>query len=135
MASLWYDASANATLNTMAARLNGGTIKIYTGSQPAVNVGVTGTLLATLTFSATAFANASASGGVSTAAANSITSGVAGNTGTAGYCAFVDSSSAVVFTGTVSLTSGNLVLNSLTISSGVTVSCSAYSLTLSETGT
>ena len=41
----------------------------------------------------------------------------------------------LVFTGTVSTTSGNLILNSLTISSGVNVSCSAYSLTLSETGT
>lgn len=135
MASLWYDTSANATLNTAAARLNGGTIKIYTGAQPAVNGSLTGTLLATLTFSATAFANASASGGVSTAVANSITSGTAVATGTAGYCAFVDSSSNTVFTGTVSTTSGNLILNSLTISSGVNVSASAYSLTLSETGT
>jgi hypothetical protein len=135
MASLWYDASANATLNTMAGRLNSGTIKIYTGTQPAVNVAVTGTLLATMTFGATAFAGSSASGGTATAAANSITSGTAAATGTAGYCAFVDSSSAVVFTGTVGTSGANLNLNSLSISSGALVSCSAYSITLSETGT
>lgn len=73
----------NAALDAVTANLNGGTIEIYTGTQPAgPGTAITSqTLLATLTLSATAFA--AASGG--SAAANTITPGTAVATGTAAW--------------------------------------------------
>lgn len=135
MSSLWYDATVIASLNAAAALLNAGTIKIYSGTQPALNAAVTGTLLVTLTFSGTAFATATASGGVVTATANTITSGTAVATATAGYFVLEDSSAAVKISGTVGVSGADLNMTSLSIVAGITVSCSAFSLTSSETGT
>ena len=118
---LWYDAAVNA----VAALLNSGTIKIYTGAQPAEDGSITGTLLATLTFGATAFG--ASSGG--TATANAITPGAAGNTGTAGYFALEESGGTVVATGTCGASGADLNLNSTSISSGATVSCSSFTIT------
>jgi hypothetical protein len=118
---LWYDAAVNA----ITALLNSGTLKIYTGSQPAEDGSITGTLLATLTFGATAFG--ASSGG--TATANAITSGTAGNTGTAGYFALEESGGTVVATGTVGTSGCDLNLNSTSISSGASVSCSSFTIT------
>src|SRR5579859_150953 len=69
-----YDATVIAAVNAVTALLNSGFIKIYTGSQPALNGAVTGTLLVTMTFSATAFPASTASAGTVTATANAITS-------------------------------------------------------------
>jgi hypothetical protein len=130
----WYDATVKAAVDAAAALLNSGYIKVYTGSQPALNGSVTGTLLATLTFSSTAFASSTASGGTVTATANSITSGTAGNTGTAGYFALLKSDgSTVVATGSVGTSGADLNFNSLSISSGATVSCSSFTITESQT--
>lgn len=118
----------------MAVLLNSGTLKVYTGSQPALDGSVTGTLLATLTFGSTAFGSASASAGTSTAAANSITSGTAGNTGTAGYFAVEESGGSVVGTGTVGTSNADLIANSVSITSGATVSCASFALSLPQTG-
>ena len=85
MTSHIYDTGVTAALNNFGTLLNSGFMKIYTGAQPAVDGALTGVLLATLTFGATAFAAASASGSGGTMNANAITSGVAANTGTAGY--------------------------------------------------
>jgi hypothetical protein len=129
-----YDASVIAAVNAFTALLNSGFIKIYTGAQPALNGAVTGTLLATMTFSATAFPTATASGGVTTATANSITSGTAGNTGTAGYFALVKSdNTTVVATGSVGTSGADLNLNTLSITSGNTVACSSFLVTMPET--
>ena len=130
---LVYDAATIATINAFTALLNSGTLKIYTGSQPAVDVGVTGTLLATLTFGATAFATATATGSGGAAVANTITSGTAGNTGTAGYFALESSGAAVEATGTVGTSGCDLNLNSVAISSGATVSCTAFTVTQAQT--
>lgn len=118
---LWYDAAVNA----VTALLNSGTIKIYTGSQPSEDASVTGTLLATMTFGATAFGN-SASG---VATANSITSGTAGNTGTAGYFALEESGGSVVATGTVGTSGCDMNVNTTSVVSGATVSCSSFTIT------
>jgi hypothetical protein len=118
---LWYDAAVNA----VTALLNSGTIKIYTGSQPSEDASLTGTLLATLTFGSTAFG--ASSGG--TATANAITSGTAGNTGTAGYFAIEESGGTVVGTGTCGTSGADMNLNSTSISSGATVSCSSFTIT------
>src|SRR5215472_13890321 len=129
-----YDASVIAAVNAFTALLNSGFIKIYTGAQPALNGAVTGTLLATLTFSATAFPTSVASAGTVTATANAITSGTAGNTGTAGYFALVKSdNTTVVATGSVGTSSSDLNLNTLSITSGNTVSCGSFLITEAET--
>lgn len=128
-----YDATVEASVNAVTALLNSGFIKIFTGSQPALNGSLTGTLLATLTFGSTAFAAATASGGTVTAAANAITSGTAGNTGTAGYFALVASNgTTVVATGSVGTSGADLNLNTLSITSGNTVSCSSFVITQAE---
>lgn len=129
-----YDATVIASVNAVTALLNSGSIKIFTGSQPALNGALTGTLLATLTFSATAFPAATASGGTVTATANAITSGTAVATGTAGYFALVKSDGVtVVATGSVGTSGADLNLNTLTITSGNTVSCSSFLITQAET--
>ena len=129
-----YDASVIAAVNAFTALLNSGSIKIYTGTQPALNGALTGTLLVTMTFGATAFASATASGGTVTGTANAITSGTAAATGTAGYHALVKSDgTTVVATGTVGTSGADLNLNTLSISSGNTVSCSSYLVTQLET--
>ena|SRR5215468_8709718 len=129
-----YDATVIASVNSVTALLNSGFIKIYTGGQPALNGAVTGTLLVTLTFSATAFPAATASAGTVTATANAITSGTAGNTGTAGYHALLKSDgTTIVATGSVGTSGADLNLNTLSITSGNTVSCSSYLITQPET--
>jgi|SRR6516164_11259899 hypothetical protein len=129
-----YDATVIAAVNAVTALLNSGFIRIYTGAQPALNGAVTGTLLATMTFGATAFPAATAAGGTVTATANAITSGTAGNTGTAGYFALVKSDgTTVVGTGSVGTSNADLNLNTLTITSGNTVSCSSFLITQAET--
>ena len=127
-----YDASVIAAVNAFTALLNSGTLQIYTGSQPALNGSLTGTLLATLTFSATAFPTATASAGTVTATANAITSGIAANTGTAGYFALVSSGSSTVATGSVGTSGADLNLSTLSINAGQTVSCSSFLVTMAE---
>lgn len=130
---LVYDAGVEAMLNAFGALLNSGTIKIYTGSQPAVDGSVTGTLLATLTFGATAFASATASGTGGSMSANSITAGTAGNTGTAGYFVCEESGGTIVLSGTVGTSGCDMNVNSTSISSGASVSCSAFTVTQAQT--
>lgn len=130
---LVYDVGTEAMLNAFGALLNSGTIKIYTGSQPAVDVGVTGTLLATMTFGSTAFASATASGSGGSMSANSIASGTAAASGTAGYFVFEESGGTVVLSGSVGTSGCDMNLNSTSISSGATVSCSAATVTQPQT--
>lgn len=135
--TFWYDNAVITGLNAKAALLNGGTLQLYTGPQPALNGALTGTLLVTLTFGATAFASALASGGIATAAANAITAGDAVASGTPGYFALVTAGGQTVLTGTVgdgSVSGVDLVVPGLAIASGSSVACSAFSLTQSETG-
>ena len=50
------DASARAAADAVCASVNGGTIQVRSGTQPAnANTAATGTLLVTLSFAATAF--------------------------------------------------------------------------------
>lgn len=133
MTAFLYNPSAEAALNGFAGTLNSGTIQIYSGSQPSVNGALTGTLLATLTFSATAFASATASGGTASITANTITSGTAGNTGTAGYFALVSSGSVVEATGTCGTSGADMNLNTTAIVTGNTVSITSFVVSLPET--
>lgn len=132
---LSYDASDIAAVNAWCALLNAGFLKIYTGTQPALDGAVTGTLLATLTFANPAFGTATAAGGTVTATANAITAGTAGNTGTAVYFALVKSdNSTVVATGTVGTSGCNLNGPSTSITSGSNVTCSSFAITQLQNG-
>ena len=130
---LLYDSPTNTIINAFTALLNNGFIEVYTGSQPSVDGSLSGTLLATMTFGATAFANATASGSGGSAAANTITGGTAGNAGTAGYFALVTSGSATVGTGSVGTSGADLNFNTLSIVAGAIVSCTSFTVTMPQT--
>jgi hypothetical protein len=140
----WGDpaiAGASGALATICALLNGGKLHIWTGSQVGGNSGLTGTKLVTLSFNATAFGTPTASGTdgagrlVTATAAGSppLVSGTAAATGTAGYFVILKyDNTTVIATGSVGTTGADLNLNSLSITSGATVSCSAFAITQVE---
>lgn len=131
----FYDAPAEAAVNAVVDRLNSGLLRIYDGSQPALNGSPAGTLLAELTLNATAFGDAAASGGTVTATANSITADSSANaSGTASNFALVQSDGTTVeATGTVGTSGADLNLNSTAISAGANVSVSAFTVTMPQT--
>lgn len=126
-----YEDGGTTAVDAFCAGLNSGYIQIRTGAQPAVDGALTGTLLATLTFGATAFGASSASGGTVTATANAITSDSSADaTGTAGYYALLQSDGTTVFgTGEIGTSGADMNLNSTSISAGATVACSAFTVT------
>lgn len=126
------DTAANAEANAFAPLCNSGTINIYSGTQPLnANTALSGnTLLATLTFSATAFG--APSGGVLTA--NPITSGTAVATGTATFARFVESDGSTVICDVAVGTSGaGINISTTSIVTGGLVACSSYLHNVTET--
>ena len=127
---------AKAALDAVTVLVNSGgagSIKIYTGAQPASTLtGASGTLLSTLPCSAT-FAPASTSGtsdGNVTATANAITNDTnAANTGTAGYFRILSGGATVIFQGNVGASSADLIFNTTTINAGDTVSITSLKVT------
>jgi hypothetical protein len=122
----------NAEADAVGNALNNGYIRIYDGTQPtnadtAVGAQV---LLAELRFGADAFPAASA--GVLTA--NAITDDSSANaTGTASWARILASDgTSVYWDGSVGTASANVILNSVAISSGAVVSCTALTLTVSK---
>lgn len=129
-----YDATVIASVNSVTVLLNSGFLQIYTGAQPALNGALTGTQLASLGFSATAFPAAVASAGTVTATANNISNAFASNTGTAGYFALLKSDNVtIVATGSVGTSGADLNLSTLSIQAGQTVSCSSFLIQEAET--
>lgn len=125
------DTAANVEANAFAPLCNSGFIEIYSGTQPVnANTALSGnTLLATLTFGATAFGAASAS----VITANTITPGTAVATGTATFARLYESNgTTVVGDITVGTSGAGLNLNTTSIVTGATVSCSSFTLTVSE---
>lgn len=123
------NAAVNAAADAVTTLLNSGKLRIYDGTQPATaNTAITTqTLLAELTFNATAFG--AASNGVATA--NSITADSSADaTGTASWFRAVKSDgTTAVFDGSVGTSSADLVLNSVNISSGAQVSVTSFTYT------
>lgn len=106
-----------------------GTIKIYTGTQPAgPGTAISGqTLLGTLTCSATAFG--SASNGVATAAA--ITSDTSADaTGTAAWFRVLNGSGTAIMDGTVGTSGADMNLSSVSIVAGGTISVTSWTVTM-----
>jgi hypothetical protein len=121
--------TVNAAVAAFGELLNSGILRIYTGTQPATADTAIGavTLLAELTFSATAFGAPSA--GVATA--NAIASDTnANNTGTAAWFrAWKSDGISPVYDGTVGTSSADAIINTVAINAGATVSCSGLTLT------
>lgn len=126
-------ASQNAMADALAALVDagsaGGTIKIYTATQPAsANTAISDqTLLATLTFSGTAFG--AASGGVITAAAITEDS-EADATGTAAWARIADSDGNTIFDCDVGTSGATINLNTVNIVSGGPVSITSFTITM-----
>jgi hypothetical protein len=119
------NAALDAAFDTV---LNGGSLRIYDGTQPTDADTALGAqvLLAQLTLNATAFA--AASGGAK--AANAITADASANaTGTATWGSLVTSGGTRLMDFTVGTGTHDLVINSTAIQSGAEVSCSAFSVT------
>lgn len=130
----WYNAIIVSAVNNVTAQLNNGFVAIYTGAQPALNAALTGTVLVTLPLAATAFATATASGGVVTAVANAITTTNATSTGNAGYFALLKSDgTTVVMTGSAGIGGTDMVLPTIAIISGSPVTVNSLTITESQT--
>lgn len=130
-------ATQNAKADKVDDLINGGsaagTVKVYSGTQPAnANTAITGTLLATFTLDNPAFG--AASGGVITLSATPLsTTGVAAGTATHFRCASGGTGGVgTVFDGSVTATGGGgqLQLNTTTISVGVTVQITSGTYTM-----
>jgi len=123
------NAAVSAAADAVCPLLNNGYLRIYDGTQPATaNTAVsTQTLLAELRWNGTAFG--AASNGVATA--NAITSDTSADaTGTASWFrALKSDGTTAVFDGSVGTSSADLILNSVSISAGSTVSVSSFTYT------
>jgi hypothetical protein len=119
-------ASRNLALNAALDVLNSGFVRIYSGTQPATaDTALSGnTLLAELTFSATAFAAATAG----SKTANAITQDSSADaTGTASfYRCFQSNGVTAVLDGSVGTASSNLILNTVSIVTAAAVSITSF---------
>ena len=121
----------DAELDTLTALLDGGFMKIYTGSPPSSpESSAVGTLLATLEFSSPSFATAS--GGI--ASANPITEDTsAAATGTAGWFrCFKSDGVTAILDGTIGTSGADINLNSTAIQIHTSVSIDSFRITLPQ---
>jgi len=128
-------AAADAVVDLVDGGAGAGLLRIYDGSVPTdADTALSGnTLLAELTMSDPAFGNAAdgGPGGLATASAiGDETSAPA--TGTATFFRMVDSNALAVMQGAVGTAGAELNLNSVSISTGVTVSVSSFTYTQPE---
>lgn len=123
-------AARNAAVSGITTLLNSGTVEVRTGSQPATpGTAATGTVLATLDLSATAF-GAPATG---TATANAITGDSSADaSGTAGWFRAYDSSTNAVIDGSITATGGggDMTLDNVAIVQGGTVNMTSWTITM-----
>jgi hypothetical protein len=127
MASI-TNAQRSRAADAVTARANNGRLRIYSGTAPDANFALSGnTLLADLTFGATAFGPAA--NGVATA--NAITADSSADaTGTATFFRVLESDlTTVVFQGTVGASGAELNLSSVSVIAGGPVSVSALTYT------
>lgn len=139
------NASARAAVNAVAALLNGGTLRIYTGTRPAdPDDAATGTLVATLTLGSPAFAAAVQNGDLAEATANAITgdtaadaNGPADANGLVGYYRGSTSGGATVVeglvavSGTTAAATAQLILSAAPLQNGP-VNVSSWVLRMGE---
>lgn len=128
--------ACDAIVDGLDAGASAGVLKIWTGAAPTdCQAADSGTLLAELTLSDPAFGAAADINPGARATASAITSDSSANaTGTAGHFRAYDSNGRCVIQGTVTATGGggDLELNSTSISSGVQVDITAWTVTVPE---
>jgi hypothetical protein len=126
--------SADAMLGALSTLLNSGKIRIYSGTEPATaNTALSGnTLLAELTFGATAFGAPTASGADRIITANAITQDSGADaTGTATFFRATNAGGTVTYyQGTVGTSGQQLNLTATNIVADGVVSVSSLSITL-----
>jgi hypothetical protein len=112
-----------------------GEIKIYTGSIPATcETAASGTLLGTLTFSATAFGAATDDNPGATASAAAITDDSSADaTGTAGYFRALESDGTVHLQGDCGTSAADMIMNTTSVTAGLAISITSYVVVLPET--
>lgn len=128
---------SNTIVNSQAASvitaLNSGSVKIYTGTQPAdANTAIsTQTLLVSLPFAATSGTN---SNGVITFTTAGMSATAAASGTATWYRCFQSDGTTVVMDGTVDVAGNtpNMALSSTAISSGATVSLSSFTHTVNR---
>lgn len=133
--------AARTQLDALKAMFNSGTLKIYTDAQVSggkdPDTAFSGTLLATFTFSATAFGADATAGSfptkTETATASFVASTVsAAATGTASTFGLLDSGGTVRATGSVGTSGADINFNSVAFSSGANVTLSSFTLAMPE---
>lgn len=125
--------AAKAALDAVLAKLTAtSTIEIRSGALEATTLTAdAGVLLATLTCSATAFpASTSDGAGNALGTANAITSGVAGNSGTAAHFRAKSAAGVVIIQGTVGTSAADMIINSTTVTAGDTVGATSWTVKL-----
>lgn len=126
--------AATTMLNALAASLNSGFIRVYSGAEPTTaNTGldVPNNLLAELTFGNPAFGTPAPSGGDMVITANPIAQDTGANAdGTALFFRATTSGGVVVYQGTVGTTGQQLNLTSTNIVADGVVSVTALSIAL-----
>jgi len=129
MSTALQNAIADRVVTFLDADVGAAHIQIRTGGSPGANNAATGTLLATLDFNDPSFAAAVL--GVATMDNTPVLSTTGLAAGTAGYFRITDNSGDVAFDGTITVTGGggDLELNTLTVSVGVTVEITAGTIT------
>ena len=128
LATIARNAAADAVVDLIDAG-GAGTIRIYTGAQPATpETAASGTLLATLTFSGTAFGAADT--GVATAAAITPDAS-ADDTGTAGWARIANGSGATIMDVDVgaSASGATIEFDSVAFEAGGAINISALTYT------
>jgi len=129
------NAAASAMCDALVDRIDtggAGTIKIYTGTIPTDADTALGaqTLLATLTFSATAFGNASNG----TATASAITSDSSADaTGTAAWARIANGSGTTQFDCTVGTSGEDINFNTVSFVTGAVIAISSMTVTMPKT--
>lgn len=121
-------AARNRQADSVGDDLNSGTLKIYTGAQPAsADDAASGTLLVTINLPADAMA-AAASG---VAAKSGTWSGVAAATGDAGWFRIANSAATRNYDGAITVTGGggDIELDDISIVSGQTVLINTFTIT------
>ena len=122
------NAGLDAAFNLADAGAGPGTIKVYSGAQPAnADAAETGTLLVTFTLADPAFS--AASGGVKDLDADPDLSAAAVATGTAGWARCEDSAGNNIFDGSVGTSGTDFIINSTSVTSGQTVNLTLGSIT------
>jgi hypothetical protein len=132
------NAVAGAMADAFTTAADAGTaavIEFRTGSQPAdADSAVTGTLLGTVTFSATSFGGFSDAAPGALITANAITDDSSADaTGTAGYWVMLTQTSGTVLAmGSIGTSGADINMNTLAFTSGSTISLTSFTMTHPE---